>query len=132
MHGAGADLEVERRLDHAAALRPEVLQAKDEVLKREARHRRRILTIYPQMTQMGRRFKRVHGWSAGVLAGWPAGVPRLRPVTVRVMQLASAYTAAARRSRASRRGRQRSVALRSDSSIQPRVSVAVGGGGGGG
>jgi hypothetical protein len=43
VHGACADFDVERRLEHAAMFRPEVLQAEDEVLKGKARHRARIL-----------------------------------------------------------------------------------------
>src|SRR5205823_6177925 len=38
MHGAGADFEVERRLDHASALGPETLEREDERLKGDARH----------------------------------------------------------------------------------------------
>src|ERR671928_225253 len=38
MHGSRADFEVERRLDHAAALGPEVLQFQDEVLEGQTRH----------------------------------------------------------------------------------------------
>src|ERR1051325_8027737 len=50
VHRAGADLEVERRLDHAAALSPEVLQPQDEVLEREARHGARIIRAVSRST----------------------------------------------------------------------------------
>src|SRR5882672_3471127 len=43
MHGAGTDFHVERHLDHAAALRPEILQAQDEVLEGDPRHSRGII-----------------------------------------------------------------------------------------
>jgi hypothetical protein len=38
VHCAGADLDVDRHLDHAAPLRPEILQAQDEILERDSRH----------------------------------------------------------------------------------------------
>ena len=42
MHRARADFDVEGHFDHAAALRPKVLQAEDELLKTDPRHSRRL------------------------------------------------------------------------------------------